>query len=79
MPIDLQEKCSSINPEEEVVPGLIKQLLTEEARVKSSPTPLPQTSEKLPRPSKWIIIDVVDDSYNKAVSIYVKDDLETLT
>ncbi|XP_045128239.1 piRNA biogenesis protein EXD1-like isoform X2 [Portunus trituberculatus] len=72
LPMDLQEKCCTIIPKEEVVPGLIQHLLTEEARVKSS-SPSPQSPERLPRPSKWIVIDVVDDSYDKALSMICKE------
>lgn len=69
--MDLQEKCCSNIPEEEVVPGLIQQLVTEEAPVQASAAPSLPSPARLPRPTKWVIIDVLDDSYNKAVSIHV--------
>ncbi|XP_063867975.1 piRNA biogenesis protein EXD1-like [Scylla paramamosain] len=74
LPMDLQEKCCSNIPEEEVVPGLIQQLVSEEApEEKSSPALSPPSPARLPRPSKWVIIDVVDDSYKKALSMIWKE------
>lgn len=74
LPIDLQEKCRNNIPEEEVVPGLIQQLVYEEASAEKSSSVLSSPPQgKLPRPSKWVIIDVVDDAYKKAVSISLKD------
>lgn len=54
----------------DVPPDLIQQLVCEEAaedKPGSSATPLPPG--RLPRPSKWVVIDVIDEAYKKAVSV----------
>lgn len=74
LPIDLQEKCRNNMPVEEVVPGLIQQLISEEASTEKPSSVLSTPPQgKLPRPSKWVIIDAVDDSYEKALSIICKE------
>ena len=72
LPIDLQEKCRNIIPMGEVMPGLMQHLISEEvSTVKSSPASSSPPPGRLPRPCKWVIIDVIDDAYKKAVSIRI--------
>lgn len=66
----LQEACRE-NMHKDVPPDLIQELVCEEAsedKLDSPSSPLPPG--RLPRPSKWVIIDVIDDAYKKAVSVY---------
>ncbi|KAG0693728.1 piRNA biogenesis protein EXD1 [Chionoecetes opilio] len=75
LPIDLQEQCRNHIPldSEEVMPGLMQQLVCEETPTEKLSPPPPPPLGKLPRPTKWVIIDVMDDAYQKALSMICKE------
>lgn len=69
----LQEACRNNMHEADVAPDLIQQLVCEGASEdKPDPPAPPLPPGRLPRPSKWVIIDVIDDAYKKAVSVCVE-------
>lgn len=60
-----------MNMQEAVAPDLIQQLVCEEVSVDKQLRPSsPLPPGRLPRPSKWVIIDAIGDAYKKAVSVY---------
>lgn len=73
LPMHLQEACRS-NMHTEVPPDLIQQLVCEEAAEDKPGSPAPPLPPgRLPRPSKWVIIDVIDEAYKKAISMICRE------